>query len=118
MKKFFATLLLVCYGVILPVAASPVRICLLEERERTPDCCEKCPSTHKDCCAEMDTLPDSPVPTNPTDIPPFVAAELASFIIGDFPEVVGLPQAPAFSQPIRGPDTPAAYRSVLGVWSI
>lgn len=103
---------------IVPLAALPVRVCLLEEYELTEDCCKKCPSTHGDCCADMDTLPETPTPGTSTEIPPFIAVELLSYLVEELPEILRLPQTPAFSQPIRGPDTPAAYRSVLSVWSI
>ncbi len=103
---------------IVPLAALPVRVCLLPDAERTEDCCKKCPSTHGDCCADMDTLPEIPTPGTSTEIPPFIAVELLSYLVEELPEVPRQSQTPAFSQPIRGPDTPAAYRSVLSVWSI
>ncbi len=103
---------------LLPLAGLPLRICLLDQSERTEDCCKKCTSSHKDCCADMDTLPDTPVPGTTTEIPPYIAVELSAFLADDTVEILRLPQVPAFFQPIRGPDTPAAYRSVLSVWSI
>lgn len=118
LNKFVATLLLACFGMIVPLGAIHVRVCLLEEYERTEDCCEKCPSTHGDCCADMDTLPEIPTPGASTEIPPFIAVELLSCLVEELTEVPRQSQTPAFSQPIRGPDTPAAYRSVLSVWSI
>ena len=118
MNRLVAILLFACFGIAVPLAAVSVRVCLLDEHERTEDCCEKCPSTHGDCCADMDTLPEIPAPGTSTEIPPFIAVELLSYQVGELPEILRLTQSPAFSQPIRGPDTPAAYRSVLSVWSI
>jgi hypothetical protein len=66
----------------------------------------------------MDTLPETPAPGTSTEIPPFIAVELLSYLVEELPEVPRQSQTPAFYQPIRGPDTPAAYRSVLSVWSI
>lgn len=118
MRKFFATLLLICFGMILPVAAMPMRVCLLEQKERAPDCCKKCHVAHEDCCAEVDKVPDSPAPGGFLVIPPFIAHEIPSFEPGILAEIVVVPLESRYSQPIRGPDSPSAFRSVLSVWSI
>lgn len=118
MIRLLATLLLICFGTILPVAAAPVRVCLLEQKQREADCCKKCHDKHQDCCAELDKLPDSPMPGGSLEIPPFVAWEIPSFDAAVRPVEIVVAMEPRYAPPIRGPGTPAAVRSVLSVWSI
>lgn len=95
-----------------------MRVCLLEEKDRTPDCCTKCSSDHGDCCADIDKVPDSTMPGGSLEIPPFIGWELPSFGAGLPSEIEVVTLASRYSQPIRGPDSPAAFRSILSVWSI
>jgi hypothetical protein len=129
MKRVIAAFLLACLGMMIPLAGSPLRLCLLENRllvggsecggEEKDPCCPDCGDHHEDpCCVELDELPDVPVPQAPDELP--------------VPPVMDLP-APAFvaprtiftacsvhlaATPVRGPDTPAAHRALLGVWRL
>lgn len=102
---------------VLPVAAVPMRVCFLDQKDQQEDCCKNCLSEHKDCCAEKDKLPDSPAPGGSLEIPPFIAFEIPLYDFGFSPEIV-TPFPPRFAQPIRGPDSPAACRSILSVWRL
>lgn len=62
MLKLSAIILLICLGILLPVSAMPVRICLLAFEERTDTCCNACDSDVKDCCADVDAIPDGTAP--------------------------------------------------------
>lgn len=100
------------------MAALPMRLCLLGQEQREPDCCKKCHDVHQDCCAELDKLPDSPMPGGNLEIPPFIAWEIPSFDAATRPVAMALAKETSHFPPIRGPDSPAAVRSVLNVWSI
>ena len=122
MRRAIAVFLLACLGMIIPLAASPVRICLIEARiVGDAPCCPKCKKETKhdpSCCVDMDELPDAPLATLPAGLPPIVAIDLP-------PPVFVLPPAnlvPAAAlemfEPIRGPDTPCSFRARLGVWRL
>lgn len=117
-RNLCAILLLICFGVVSPAAAVPLRVCLLEASQRTDDCCKKCQKETKDCCADLDRVPDSPLPGAALDLPPFVAFELPTFEAAA--RLVNLVPSAEFRllPPIRGPDTPSAYRAVLSIWRI
>jgi hypothetical protein len=131
MRKLVAALLLVCFGILIPLAASPVRVCLLDgtvtsaafpadscgERECCPDC-DRDADPGAPCCVDLDELPDSSVPHPPVELPPAVFAELPQHAC---PEVaLAEPVRVVFtrSESIRGTDSPTAYRAVLGVWRL
>lgn len=119
MRKFFTVLLLVCLGMVLPLAAVQTRVCLLNAKERQEDCCtKKCDPDRDNCCAVKDKAPDSPAPGGSMEIPPFVPVEIPVFEPGLQAEAPLVLLAPRFSQPIRGPDSPAAFRSILSVWRL
>lgn len=132
MKRVVAAFLLFCLGMMIPVGASPFRFCLLEGGIRMsgvqmavdlPDgrnkCCPDCdPASDESdpCCVEVEKLPDSSTPQLPVVLPPVVMSCL--------PEVPWVAPAsvececvrPWVFPMIRGPASPAAYRSVLEVW--
>lgn len=133
MRRAIAAFLLVCLGVIIPLAGSPVRICLLDGKLLMPGisecsrdtvkapCCPDCgEKEHGDspCCLAIDELPDA--------TPPAIADPLPAAIVMDLPEPLFRIPAPApataavfrAAVPIRGPDSPAARRAVLGVWRL
>lgn len=118
MKNFVATLLLICFGLLMPVAALPVRVCLLDLEERQPECCQKCGVKHDNCCKDLDQIPDSVVPGGPMAPLMFVPFELPVWEIAAVGEVIVESSPREISPPIRGPDSPAAFRAVLGIWSI
>jgi len=118
MRKVFATLLLVCFGMIVPLAGQPLRVCLLEMKERQEDCCKKCHTEHKDCCAEVGEIPDAPLPGTPLDVPPFIGFVLPVFEAACPVEIVPAQVTVGYLPPIRGPDSPGAFRSVLNIWRL
>jgi hypothetical protein len=134
MRKTLAALLLVCLGILIPLAASPVRVCLLdgtitsavfpagsgdscEDSECCPDC-DRDADPEAPCCVDLDELPDSPVPHPPVELPPAVFAELPQHACPE--AALAEPVRVVFtrSESIRGPDSPTAYRAVLGVWRL
>ena len=123
-----AVLLLACLGMMIPLAGSPLRLCLLENRllpggaecgaEKDP-CCPDCGDHHEDpCCVELEELPDAPVPLYPDELPAPLVMDLPSpAFIAPLP-VLGAGSVHRAATPIRGPDTPAAHRALLGVWRL
>lgn len=133
MQRVIAAFLLACLGTIFPLAGSPVRFCTLdhkvliqgsgacgkaeEEKSCCPDCGEK-KSKDDPCCLEVDHLPDATPPAASDPVPPA--------LVMDLPEPMFMAPArvpvvePVFvaAAPIRGPDTPAAHRAVLGIWRL
>ena len=128
MRKVIAMLLLACLGMMIPLAGSSLRLCLLENRllvggsecgvEKDP-CCPDCGDHHEDpCCVQMDDLPDAPAPQAPDLLP--------APLVMDLPEPAFVAPRAIFTAcsvhlaatPIRGPDTPAAHRALLGVWRL
>ena len=134
MRKSLAAFLLVCLGVLIPLAASPVRVCLLDGTITSaafppgaPDECADggcCPDCNRDadpqapCCVDLEELPDSSVPHPPVELPPAVFAELPPHAC---PEAsIAEPFRSGSHRPVanRGPASPAAYRAVLGTWRL
>lgn len=128
MKRFAALLLLACLGMMIPLAGSPLRLCLLENRllvggsecggERDP-CCPDCGDHHEDpCCVELEELPDAPAPVVPDELPAPPVMDLPEFACVVPPPLLVACSVHAAAAPIRGPDTPAAHRALLGVWRL
>lgn len=118
MRRLAAIIMAVCYGILLPAAAMPVRICLLDQGERTDDCCRTCPSGSNDCCTDLDPLPDAPVPDGNFETPAFlgyaIPTALASMPL--IPERIALPSCLARRPAGTGP--PTARLAVLNVWRL
>lgn len=128
MRNFLAIFLLVCLGVLIPVAASPMRVCLLEGGIITsglgshqPECCTDCGRDAGEpapCCVELEKLPDLLAPQPPLEV---VAAVLAEIPLWDYlaplERELSCEVAP-LSEPICGPISPAAHRAVLGIWRL
>lgn len=131
MQRLLAAVLMFCFGIMLPLAASPVRMCLMEGTIHVPGfpaigvadthgdaCCPDCGNHDQPCCAELQKLPDSTLPATFPDLPPLVGIDLPGvwFLAPLEPVVLD----PAFhpSVPIRGPDTPSEHRAVLAIWRI
>lgn len=123
MRKVLASFLLMCLGVLIPVAASPMRICLLDGgilaagSVSQSGCCD-CEDQHAPCCVELEKLPELFVPQAAVELPPAVVAELplwpcARLFASELPR-----ESCRFSEPIRGPDSPGAHRAVLGIWRL
>ena len=63
-------------------------------------------------------MPDSPAPQPPLELPAAVFAELPEFHCAACPVAEVVASEPVMTEPIRGPDSPAAYRAVLGIWRL
>jgi hypothetical protein len=104
---------------MLPVAAMPLRVCLLEDKRVDPDCCSDCDrqSDGRDpCCMDVDPLPDSQTPQPLIVLPPVIVIDLPETTILKPVMMESGCDIFELSEPIRGPTSPAAYRAVLGVW--
>ncbi|WP_035607357.1 hypothetical protein [Haloferula sp. BvORR071] len=103
---------------LIPLAASPVRICLVETKAAA-SCCAKCKQKHTpECCLDVERLPKAQPPATPVGLPPAAAIDLPP-VVFELPPVNLVPLA-AFDwfEPIRGPDTPCCLRARLGVWRL
>ncbi|MFM2242936.1 MAG: hypothetical protein RLZ97_1791 [Verrucomicrobiota bacterium] len=127
MRQLLAILLLTCFGMMLPAAAVPVRVCILEralvagggdeDRKCCPDCNRGEPD-HASCCLDLEGLPDTSAPQPMIELPPLIAADLpADTWLSPVVTELGR-KAFSASEPIRGPTSPAAYRAVLGIWRL
>ena len=72
MRRTVAILLLACFGILVPLSASPVRVCFLDAdaaagslmigQNAGKDCCDGCTresETPDPCCLDVEELPDS-----------------------------------------------------------
>ena len=134
MRRAIAVFLLACLGIIIPLAGSPVRFCLLDHqvhipgisecRDQTPEkpgCCPECGNEeHREspCCLDIDELPDAVVPGTPDGVPPAIVMDLPEPMFSAPIYLAVFESAYEVSAPIRGPDTPAARRAVLGIWRL
>ena len=120
MRRVIAVFLLACLGVLVPLAASPLRICLLETKAAETSCCSKCHQESKHdpaCCLDIEQ-PAAPLPGFPEGVPVAIAIDLPPPVF-DLPPVELLPAvAKDYFAPIRGPDTPCRHRAILGVWRL
>jgi hypothetical protein len=123
-RKGIAVLLLACFGMLIPAAALPLRVCMLEKRVLSTEvhsdanCCSDCTRETDDrepCCLDLDAIPDSPVPQ----------PSLSSIVIDLPTEALAAPPwidlshgVLALTVLIRGPVPPAARRAMLGVWRL
>jgi hypothetical protein len=126
-----AMLLLACFGILLPLSASPVRVCLLEldfaagallvGHDAGKKCCAECtrePETPDPCCVDVEDLPDSTSPRSSFELPPVVLTDLAE-LSGVSAQREEIPSEVLWhSEPIRGPASPSAFRAILGIWRL
>lgn len=130
-RQFLAALLLVCFGVLLPTAASPLRVCFLDGELLEPGfttygetashklkCCPDCGKEGDSCCMDVKKLPDAPEAVAPVVLPPVVFSETDFEITVPPCPVVILEEAFIRAAPIRGPDSPGKRRALLGIWNI
>jgi hypothetical protein len=120
-----AALLLFSVGILIPAAASPVRICFIELalvcHQDDSKCCSDCgqDSDQPDpCCLEIEELPDSSTPGQPIELPAAVIAAVLESPHSCPERKASGRDSFARSTPIRGPTSPAAYRAVLGIWRL
>ena len=133
MRRFLASLLLLCFGIIVPVAALPMRVCLLEGKVLLPGfasfgeaathqdkCCPDCGTHGKgdSCCHDLKKPPDAPQPSGPLVLPPLFFCELSSRLVQPPCPVAEAPELFAPAVPIRSPDPPGLRRALLGIWNI
>ena len=129
MRRAIAALLLACLGMMVPLAAVSVRLCLLEQRLLVPGvsgcgvkksaCCPDCDG-HREapCCVDLEELPDAPAPSVPEGLPAIASIELPVPVFVLPPAVLVETSALEAAVPIRGPDSPAAWRALLEVWRL
>jgi len=130
MRRVIATLLLVCFGMLVPLAAMPVRLCLMEQRVLVPGvstcsqkkskCCPEHGGHHRNdpCCVDVDELPHAPLPSFPESLPAIVAIDLPPPVFVLPPAVLVEVSSYEAAVPIRGPDSPSAWRARLEVWRL
>jgi hypothetical protein len=126
-RQVLAMLLLTCLGLMLPAAAVPVRLCLLdftlfscsvvEDGKCCPDC-EQGETEPASCCLDLEGLPDASSPDPSIELPQMIGSDLSNPLCGLQLAETGdrTPFRP--SAPIRGPSSPSAHRAVLGIWRI
>lgn len=117
--------LLACFGMLLPVAATPVRICFLGSHlamvAKESGCCDNCTQPAEGpqpCCMDLEALPEASTPEVEVVLPPIPIC-----VLPDGPAVAPVPSRPVRecmvrSTPIRGPDTPTAWCAVINVWRL
>ena len=130
-RQIVAILLLACFGILVPLSASPIRVCLLEVDaaagslvvglDAGKKCCPECirePEIPDPCCVDVEDLPDSTPRQNSFELPPVVLTDLTE-LPGLSPLRQEIPSKVfSHSEPIRGPTSPAAHRAVLGIWTL
>ena len=118
MLKFMASFLAICLGILLPVAAMPLRVCLLEQTERSEDCCGTCSTSDKHCCVDSEGLPDSLLPAGNYEAPAFVAYPLPPRVADLPPVPERILPPPAHARAPTGMGPPTARLAVLNVWRL
>ena len=129
MRRVIAALLLACLGMMVPLAATPVRLCLLEHRLLMPvsseceakksKCCPDCGDHHEEpCCVDLEDLPDAPPPSFPEGLPAIAAIDLPEPVFVLPPVVLVDDSIFEAAVPIRGPDSPSVRRALLEVWRL
>jgi hypothetical protein len=126
-QKVIAVLLLACLGILIPAAASPLRVCMLEKRVPSTEvhsdanCCSDCTRETDDrepCCMDLDALPDSSVPQPSLSLPTTIVIDLPVELLSPPPWIELGHGFLALTEPIRRSAPPAARRAVLGVWRL
>ena len=133
MRRVLAAFLTVCLGILIPVAASPMRICFLDDSVLLPGfstygetsthkdkCCPDCGGTDEgdSCCLDLKRLPDAELHTGPVVLPALVCCELDARIAVPRCPVTWVESAHLPATPIRGPDSPGSRRALLSIWTI
>jgi hypothetical protein len=133
MRRVVAALLTMCLGILIPVVASPMRVCFLDDSVLLPGfttygespthkdkCCPKCGDTEEgdSCCLDLKKLPDAEHPSGPLVLPSLVCLKLDDRTIVPSCPVTWIESAHVPATPIRGPDSPGSWRALLSVWNI
>jgi hypothetical protein len=116
MRRCMAAVLVFCLGALLPLAATPLHVCLLDAAEQSAGCCDNCTSGAHDCCAEVRLLPDALMPSGSQTDPALVRSVVphAMVLLPRIPETIAPP--PCFAQPRAGIGPPTDRFAVLNVW--
>ena len=118
MRKLMPLILAVCLGILLPTAATSLRVCLLDPAERSENCCDDCSSGTEDCCVDSDGLPDAPLPGGNFETPAFVGYAIPP-AMAELPGILGRPiPPPCIARPRTGIGPPMARLAVLNVWRL
>lgn len=118
MRKLTAAVLAICFGILLPAAAMPVRFCLLDPADRSEDCCGTCPTRDRDCCADLEILPEAPMPGGFFETPVF-SGYIIPADLGVLPAIPASMVPPPCFPPLRaGIGPPTARLAVLNVWRL
>ncbi|MFZ9936049.1 MAG: hypothetical protein ACO3JG_03210 [Luteolibacter sp.] len=118
MRKVLAIMLATCLGVLLPAAAMPLRVCLLEPMEQADGCCNSCSTGHRDCCADVKLLPDAPMPEGNFETPAFVGYAIPS-AMAELPRIpVSIAPPIDFTHARTGVGPPTARLAVWNVWRL
>jgi hypothetical protein len=133
MIRVFSFLVLLCYGISIPVVAAPIRVCLIGDMVLLPGfttygetpmhkdkCCPDCgdPDEGGSCCLDLQQLPDAEYPAGPLVLPSLVCCELDVRIAVPPRPVILMETAHVPATPIRGPDSPGSRRALLVIWNI
>lgn len=133
MRRVLAAFLTVCLGILIPVVASPMRVCFLDDSVLLPGfatygetsahkdkCCPDCGDTDEGdtCCLDLKRLPDAEIHTGPVVLPSLVCCELDARVAVPRCPVTWMESAHLPATPIRGPDSPGSRRALLSVWTI
>lgn len=126
-RKVIAVFLLACFGILLPSAASPLRVCLLEQRlliaevSSDANCCSDCnreTDKRSPCCMDLEALPDASAPQPSIELPPVIITDIP---VAAIPPLMPMDLGRWIDSPprtIRGPTSPSAYRAVLSIWRL
>lgn len=117
MRGMMVAILMTCLGILLPVAAVPLHVCLLDPAEQSLGCCDDCLPGEKDCCRDVEALPDAPMPGESVEAPAFVGFAVAFFTL-DWPAVSECPAPPGFAATAARAGPTSARLAVLNVWRI
>jgi hypothetical protein len=135
MRRALALLLLVCFGITLPTAASPLRLCLHEDNlvsavlaplqsggEPDAPCCPRCPrkdSVSDSCCLVVEELPDYTGPRLEFHLPPLKISEIPVWTVTQCVEISPvLPDSFRVSGKVPGPPPSLVHLSKLSVWRL
>ncbi|MCW1886755.1 hypothetical protein OKA04_18595 [Luteolibacter flavescens] len=89
--------------------------CESEKSKCCPDCGEH---QEESCCVDLEDLPDATAPSLPEGLPAIAAIDLPPVIFVLPPVVLVEASVYEAAVPIRGPDSPAAWRALLEVWRL
>jgi hypothetical protein len=137
-RQTIALLLMTCFGIMIPTAASAMRVCRLESTayvggfksygvstdskgDEKAKCCPDCGEESQEddpCCVDLKKLPDAPAPAAPIGLPPFLPVEIRDYAVSIERLESFSPEVYSAAEPIRGPTQRFVRRALLGIWNI